>query len=533
MLVPAGGVPQAAENAALAQALQSYETTKDLRALKAFVETHSASPWNPSLLTNMGLLEFNAGYFSNALADWTRAWALGKTATEPRAYAVVNRAAAEAIKMYCRVGRVDDAKALVTQLDGRPLHGLSANMVVQARQCIARMETHPANSFKCGPYALLNVLNFLHLLTPQANATLMGYATTAQGTSLAQVGDLARQLGLKMQPARRAAGTALPLPAVVNWKLNHYGALLEQKGDRYLLVDPTFGTSQWIPADAVAQESSGYFLVPADVPLPAGWTAVEPKEAGTVWGRGDSTVFDTNATGPSDPKSRCSSRVDSYGHPLPGMAVWDIHTSLASLNLEDIPLAYHPPVGPAVSFQVNYDHLEQNQTATLDYSNLGPLWNLSWVGFITFDGTTASYHNGLGGTEVFANYNSDQNSFDLEPKTGARLVMVSATQYERQATDGSKLVFGLAEPSGRVDLTQIVDAQGNALTMSYDANFRLATVTDAIGQVTTLAHASNTFGDPGFYLVSKVTDPFGRFTSLAYNADGELASITDEIGLVS
>lgn len=532
-LVSAGGLPQPVENVALAQAFRSYAASKDLRPLKAFVQTHPASPWNPSLLTNLGLLEFNEGYFSSALADWTQAWTLGKNATEPRACAVVNRAAAEAIKMYCRVGRIAEAKALLAQLDGRPLHGLSANMVGQSRQCIARMETHPANSFKCGPYALSNILTFRHLLTPRTNATLMGYTTTAQGTSLAQIDALARQLGLKMQPARRVSGTALPLPAVVNWKLNHYGALLQQKGDLYLLVDPTFGTSQWISADVVAQESSGYFLVPSDGPLPAGWTAVEPKEAGTVWGRGDSAVFDTNATGPSDPKSRCTSAVDAYGHPLPGMAVWDIHTSLASLNLEDIPLSYHPPVGPAVSFQLNYDHLEQNQTATLDYSNLGSLWNFSWVGFITFDGTTASYHNGLGGTEIFANYNSDQNSFDLEPKTGTRLVMVSATHYERQAVDGSKLVFDLAEPSGRVYLTQIVDVQGNALTMSYDANFRLVTVTDAIGQATTLAYASDTFGEPGFYLVAKVTDPFGRFTSLAYNSDDELISITDEIGLVS
>ena len=36
-------------------------------------------------------------------------------------------------------------------------------------------------------------------------------------------------------------------------------------------------------------------------------------------------------------------------------------------------------------------------------------------------------------------------------------------------------------------LTRIVDAQGNALTLTYDSSLRLVAVTDAMGQVTTLA----------------------------------------------
>jgi len=330
---------------------------------------------------------------------------------------------------------------------------------------------------------------------------------------------------LKMQVAKRVSGSELPLPAVVNWKLNHYGALLQAKGDRYLLVDPTFGTSQWILQDAVAQETSGYFLVPAG-PLPAGWVAVADDEAKTVWGRGYTNSRNVVATTANDPKSNCSGGSR-------GMAVWNVHTMLDSLNISDIPLAYYPPVGPSIVFSVNYDAKEENQPATINYSNLGPLWNFSWASSITFDTANAYVQMGTGGSEVYSNFDTTTQSYGANTQSEAVLVEVSATDYERRAQDGSKLVFGVADGSGRIYLTQIWDAQGNKVTLSYDANFRLVGVTDAIGQVSTLTYGSNTVGNALFYLVTQVTDPFGRSASFSYNGSGQLTKITDEIGISS
>ena len=66
--------------------------------------------------------------------------------------------------------------------------------------------------------------------------------------------------------------------------------------------------------------------------------------------------------------------------------------------------------------------------------------------------------------------------------------------------------------SRNIFLTQIIDPQGNALTLTYDTNLRLVAITDAIGQVTTLTYGLTN----DIYKVTKVTDPFGRSATFNY-----------------
>lgn len=523
-LAPVGGEPTNADNEALATSLQGFSESRDAAVLDAFVKANTTSPWCASVLVNLGLLQFDEGYYSKALQSWTQAWNLGKNATEPAP--IVLRGLAEALKMNCRVGRVDDAKALLAQLGERKTSGLNATMIDESRKAIGQMETMPAECFKCGPFALSSILAHTKKHTPETFARLNAYATTAQGTSLAMVVALANeQFGMTMQVAKRVSNEApILVPAVIHWKLSHYGALLEETDGRYLMTDPTFGTSQWIGKDAIDVESSGYFVVPAGE-LPQGWKAVDEAESGTIWGRGDVAVGDGNKTGPNAPKKGKGGGC--------GMAGWSIHHSLASLNIEDIPLFYDPPAGPPVHLRVNYSQMEQNQPTTINFSNLGPLWNLSWVSFLTFDSNNARLRSGDGGTELYTRFNSGTNTYDPDQSSHTRLVRINATQYERQDSDGSKMVFDLPDGTGRLFMTQIVDPQGNALTLSYDANFRLVSLTDAVGQVTTLTHGSNTPGHPQFYLVTAVTDPFGRSAALTYDANSRLLGVMDQIGIVS
>jgi len=80
-------------------------------------------------------------------------------------------------------------------------------------------------------------------------------------------------------------------------------------------------------------------------------------------------------------------------------------------------------------------------------------------------------------------------------------------------------------------MTQFVDPAGNAVTVDYDASLRVISLTDALGQVTTISYELPT--DP--LKITKVTEPFatGRYASFGYNANGQLVSITDEIGIES
>lgn len=523
-LAPVGTAPLAAENSALAAALREFESARDAAVLEAFVKANPESAWTASVRVNLGLMQFDAGYYGRALENWTQAWNAGKDAAEPEP--IVLRGLAEALKMNCRVGRVDDAKALLAQLGDRKASGLNATMIEESRKAIGQMETMPAECFKCGPFALSSILAHSKKHTAETVARLNTYATTPQGTSLSMVTALANEgFGMKVQAAKRASKDApIQLPAVIHWKLNHYGALLEEKDGRYLMADPTFGTSQWIGKDAIDVESSGYFVVPAG-DLPEGWKTVETAEADTIWGRGDCAVGDGNGTGPNAPKKGPGG--------CKAMAGWSIHHALASLNIEDIPLFYDPPVGPPVNFRVNYSQLEQNQPTTFNFSNLGALWNLSWVSYLTFDSNNARLRSGEGGTELYTRFNSSTNTYDPDQSSYARLVKISPTKYERREGDGSKMVFDLADGTGRLFMSQMVDAQGNGLAFGYDANFRLITVTDAVGQVTTLTHGSDTPGHPQFYLVTAVTDPFGRSALLAYDANHRLTAVQDQIGIIS
>lgn len=525
-LTPVGAEPTNEQNAALGAALRAFSDGREVSVLAAFAKANPSSPWTASVLVNVGLKQFDAGYYGRALHSWTQAWNLGKDAAEPAP--IVLRGLAEALKMNCRVGRVDDAKALLTQLGERKASGLNATMIEESRKAIGQMETMPAECFKCGPFALSSILAHTKKHTPETVARLNAYATTPQGTSLSMVTALANeQFGMKMQAAKRTSKDAsILLPAVINWKLNHYGALLEAKDGLYLMTDPTFGTSQWIGKDAIDEESSGYFVVPAG-DLPEGWQTVSAAEADTIWGRGDCAVGDGNKTGKGDPKK------GGKGGCGKAMAQWAIHHSLASLNIEDIPLFYDPPAGPPVYFRVNYSQLEQNQPTTINFSNLGPLWNLSWVSYLTFDSGAARLRSGEGGTELYTRFNAGTSTYDPDQSSSARLVRITPTNYERRESDGSKMVFDLDDGSGRLFMTKIVDPQGNALTMTYDANFRLVSVTDAVGQVTTLTHGSNTPGDPQFYIVTSVSDPFGRSTALNYDVGNRLTAVQDQIGIIS
>ena len=105
---------------------------------------------------------------------------------------------------------------------------------------------------------------------------------------------------------------------------------------------------------------------------------------------------------------------------------------------------------------------------------------------------------------------------------------------ERRLPSGVVEVFTLPDRgpilSGRrVFLTQVINARGHAIDLTYDSVFRLVAITDALGQVSTLSYLDAT--DP--LRLTQFTDPFGRVVSLTYDGAGNLASITDVVGMTS
>jgi YD repeat-containing protein len=216
----------------------------------------------------------------------------------------------------------------------------------------------------------------------------------------------------------------------------------------------------------------------------------------------------------------------------------------ASLKIrDDNPVGYRPPVGPAVCFVATYSQRESGQPATFTFSNLGANWVHDWMAYVQDNPTSPKADAQLfvrgGGYETLTDYVSDTPTagtygWDLQSNTVVQ--RVSNTQYKGHFRDGSLEIYGqpdkITGPGRHVFLTQIIDPRGNALTLTYDSQFRLVAVKDAIGQVTTLSYGLA--GD--IYKTTKVTDPFGRYATLNYtsvNGVYILTSIQDVIGIVS
>jgi YD repeat-containing protein len=205
--------------------------------------------------------------------------------------------------------------------------------------------------------------------------------------------------------------------------------------------------------------------------------------------------------------------------------------------LWDSPIGYTPPVGPAIRFEIAYNHRVDPQPQTPFFGGVGPMWEFNWLSYIEESVMiSAPYaarivHLRGEGVEWYHTYSPPTHW-----RSRAALVMVSSDppRYERRLPDGSIEVFALGDrpasvPGRHVFLTEVIDPQGLTATLDYDASFRLVSITDAVGQVTTLEYL-----DPANPLaITRVTDPFGRAATLEYDSAGRLTVVTDVIGMAS
>src|SRR5260221_274139 len=293
-------------------------------------------------------------------------------------------------------------------------------------------------------------------------------------------------------------------------------AIADQPAGQLLQLESRLGHAE--PVEALLAEVSGAALVP-EGRIPSGWRAMTDGEAGQVWGRGFATGPDPRGPGPGSPSTppcNCGG-----GEPGRGMATYRAHLMEVSLNLYDTPVGYAPPVGPAVQFTLMYNQRESHQPQTFTYTNLGARWTMDWLSYVTDDpgnahASVAGFRRG-GGEDVYTGFDSGTGRFAVYTRERTVLVRTAASpvRYEGQLPDGSREVFTQADGASayprRVFLAQSIDPQGNALTFTYDAQLRLVAVTDAIGQVTTLA-----YGLPqDVWKITTVKGPFGRLAGLA------------------
>ena len=531
-LLPSSAKALAGENAALANALLAYKAKSsgdDFSDLKQFVEKYPNSRWLPAVDLNLGQLELEGGYLSEALAHWAAAWEKLKNEKPIPLQNIANDALANLVHIQSNLGQKAAVETNLKCFDKRHLYGTTELKVYQAKQALACMNKYPETSYKCGPYAVNSILH-VSQKTKGRSKLISEIKSTDKGTNLAQLKDWAEQSGLNYQMAKRAPGSSIIIPAVMHWKEEHFAAVTELKNGRYHLQDPTFGMggSLWVKPDVFDKETDGYFLIPQG-PLPTGWKSVSVSEGQTIWGKGVSEAAATTKT-PTEPKQCMGTDCGCDG----GMAKASSFLMQATLNIQDIPLSYTPPVGPAIDFLVNYNHQEDKQPTTFTFSNFGSDWSLNWISYLTVDSSSNVTVRVRGGGYELFNYGSSTTPYVPNLTSQALVSNPSSGVWNRTLPDGSVEIFNQSDTSGRIFLTQITDPQGNLVYLTYDTNFRLTTVTDAIGQASTITYVSNTSGNSGFYKIAQITDPFSRSCTFTYDSTNTfLLSITDVISLVS
>lgn len=525
------------EDDTLLRALKNYQArtaADDLSPLRAFLKTHPRSGWRVALLTNIGLADYHYGYFSGALDAWEEAWEEGRSVNELHGRALVDRAIGELIRMHSRLGHADRVGSLLDELGDRPVSGPATEAITNAREALWLMRHEPGVAFLCGPFALRNLLLSEHV-KPSDVGFLNDYRSGPQGVRLDQVNMLADEARYPHRLIFRKPGQPVPVPSVVHWKVNHFAAIIAEANGRFHVQDPTFGTDLWITRSAIDAEASGYFLIPASAARMHNWRVVESDEASHVHGMGVTSLFDTLATLLNDIFClQCTANAISGG-----MATYNMHEMLVSLHISDTPVGYNPPIGPSVKVMLVYNQREAAQPANFTYFNVSQKWTINWLAYIVDDpayaGANVMRYAAGGGAVQYSGYNSANGTFTPETRDASVLVRTSANPitYQRRLADGSVEIYSHSDGSTgstrRIFLTQIVDPQGNAVTLNYDNQLRLTSITDATGRNTTFSYglASNPL------LITQITDPFNRSAQLDYDTSGRLIQITDVLGLTS
>lgn len=530
----ASGDPATGDLIALIKRLAARGGKVEPVDLEEFIQSHPNSVWTPAIRFNLGKTYHATGYFSRAIGTYeeARRSLAGSSAKDGAFYQ--SMVVAELAGMYARTGRQDELEQLLEEEKDCAFADAAKVRCDQAREGLATMRNQPGISFCCGPYAVANVARQLGIEVPED--FLMRNPSEKNGFSLEQVREMAStQLKLEMSSVKRLPGVEIPVPAVIHLKCGHFGALMEKAGEFYRLEDPTFGKEIWLTRDAIEDEGSGYFLVPEGKKT-SGLSDISKAEASAVFGKGFVVVIDPKAT------KKCEKSSDPC--PGPGMAGYRMHLLAASLSVSDTPLVVPTAFGPGLSLQVTYNQKESEASCTKNHTNFGPLWVCNLVSWLEDDPANNSaavtvYLPG-GGSEVHSTYNSGTASYALERESLTRVYRIGPGQYERRASDGSKLVYeraiGTSCTGRKVFLSKMIDPWGNELTFNYDGDpgypARLLSVQAASGQSLYFNYQSATS-----YVVVSVADKSVLAQTVrkaAFVYDGSrLKSITDPLGIIS
>lgn len=532
----------------------------EIASLETFVATAPASPWTPSLRANLGKYQRLHGRHSLALEHWEAAWEATKHYRSGHGKMVADFVLAHWTRLLASLGRYESLESIFNATRQRALDdGPLSQMWSRTYEAFRQMRSHPGLSYQCGTYALDAVAR--QGRSKHNSVALLEIPSPSAGFTMKKLNEISEQIELGLVAVERQRTEELIVPSVIHWRQNHFGAIVRQQGDFYVVVDPTFEDPQHLTAEEINAEASGYFLIRRDQFKP-GWRELTSVEAERVYGRGNPNFMADandqvcmNGCPPGCPagampaashgEAPCEG-CGTGGEEGPGMVGWSVSEPYLNLWLRDEPLGYKPAIGDRVSLILRYKQRDEFATPGSIF-NFGKSWQSGWLSYVdTISGTpptSAVYVNLPGGGRSRFDFTNGEainyyNNLRLRVLTSSGNV----TGYELVLADGRKIVYDFFRtyPDGswpHVFMSKQIDAQGRQTRFNYpnyDPNsfgVRLEEVIDPDNRVTRLYYETNF--SYWHDMVTRVVDPFGRTARFTYLETGQLREIEDVAGIKS
>ncbi len=564
-LVWVGSQPSGAESEALLKDIDVFNTKgmdPGFAALEQFVATHPNSAWTPDLQVHLAEYDRARGRYSEALAYWQAAWNETKDSQDAAAQRLAVRDMAGWTRLLASLGRKDQLEKLFGELSARhlPLETYSTE-IQETEEGLGMMKAKPGDSYRCGSYALGHLAMAMGLGNRTAQK-LFDMDSPDGGFNMSELLALARSNGISVEAVHCPADALPVVPSVVHWKLNHYAAITEQKGNLYRVDDPTFSGHVWMTAATIAAESSGDYILPADK-VPASWAKMSEVACARIYGMGFPNTFNDcdddpppdhcglggdgnsdNADSTCDPPSSNDGAASGGTPPPPpcpncGMPQWSVSEPYITVWLTDTPLLYHQ--SDQTWMELNLSYKSRGTAQEPNIPGFGSDWSCNWLAMLqSKSGSPDTIEDYLAGGGMRSFLTDGTPDY----KTGRRFATVGVADDDPPALvspTGSENIYGYAvgDMSGDTNyfLTERLDRYGRVLQQfnyqNDDGVVQLVSAVDMDGKTNTLIYGDVSHPN----LITAVTDRYGRSTYFNYDfsqdANGLLASIEDPQGMTS
>ena len=358
----------------------------DRQQMEQYVAANPDSTYTPWLHNSLASTYRHAGRITLALSHWGTVWQQLKSAPDSESQNEANHALAGQAELLTTLGRVGELHDLLKAAEGRTISAPEDRQRIEkAREGYVMMLRNPELNFRCGTLALAEIARMQGKPASTIDA-LIEEPSPKEGISLLRLVQLSRQYDLGLVAVKRSDNTPLPVPCIVHWAQNHYGALLEYRADlgSYRVI---FGEPNWISAPDVDAEASGYFLIPGNQ-RPASWPVVSDAECSQVLGR--SFIYSINDSKdkgciikPTDSVVRCPNCPDAKGMPA-----WWVSEPYINVWLADEPVSYTTSRGEDFPFRLTIK--QRDSVGNLfGYPRPGVLHN--WYSRIYIQGMPVTY----------------------------------------------------------------------------------------------------------------------------------------------